>query len=113
MEKDTRKYNNLHKFYIAGVQHHQMHKVIKEMEVGNFLNLTPEPSNKFDSNAVRIEYSTFNESIMCGYVPKKFSAEISAYHEMGGELQCIVTELDKNAKPWEQCMVEIREVVHG
>jgi hypothetical protein len=48
--------------------------------------------------------------IMCGYVPKKFSSEVTAAFEVGISLECVIVELDKTAKPWEQCKVEIREV---
>lgn len=103
-EKAT--YTTTHKFFIAGVQHHQMHKVLDDLAVGTYLQLVAEPTNKFDPNAVRIEF----EDVMCGYVPKKFSSEVSAAFEIGTTLVCEIVELDKKAKPWEQCKVEIREV---
>lgn len=95
-----------HKFFVAGVQHHSMHKILDGLDVGQHLQLVPEPSNKFDPNAVRIECS----DVMCGYVPMKFSSEVSAGLGIGLTLECVIVELDKKAKPWEQCKVEIREV---
>jgi len=111
-EKDTttddqENYTVSHKFYIAGVQHHQLHKVLDGLEVDQHMQLVPEPTNKYDSNAVRIEF----EDTMCGYVPKKFSSEVSASITIGCSLKCIVVELNKLAKPWEMCKVEIREVI--
>jgi hypothetical protein len=47
---------------------------------------------------------------MCGYVPKKFSAEVSALLAIGTPIECVITELNKNAKPWECCKGELREV---
>ena len=44
-------------------------------------------------------------------MPKKFSSEVCALLEIGKNLECVIVELDKTAKPWEQCKVEIREVV--
>ena len=101
-------------FFIAGVQHHQMHKILDQLSVDDFLVLVPEPSNKYDPNAVRIEKVRMSgEDVMCGYVPRKFSAEVSALIEIGTLLECKISEFDKAAKPWEQCKVEIREVRNG
>ncbi len=96
-------------FYIAGVQHHQMHTALKDITIGDNLLLTPEPTNKFDMNAVRIEYARHDKQTMLGYVPRKFSPEIAGLLEIDTRLECIVTEFVKENKPWEQCKVEIRE----
>jgi len=108
---DKKGYTTTHKFFIAGVQHHQMHKVLKFMKEGDHLQIVPEPTNKYDPNATRLEWTDANGDIMCGYVPKKFSSEVMAAFEIGTTLDCVIVELDKDAKPWEQCKVEIREVV--
>ena len=108
MEKE---YNVIKSFFIAGVQHHEMKTVLGEIEDGNIFALIREPSNKYDPNAVRIEYPTEDGSVMLGYVPAKFSSEIGAYIEIGRKLSCVVVELNKAAKPWEWCRVEIREVI--
>lgn len=115
MKEDTTQdnqaaYKTTHEFFIAGVQHHQMRKVIKLLKEGNHLQLVPEPTNKYDPNAVRIECFTVDGDIMCGYVPKKFSSSVCAMFEIGANLECVITELTPSAKPWEQCKVQIREV---
>ena len=98
-------------FFIAGVQFHQLKTIIDKLEVGQNFELILEPTNKFDPNATRIEYFTVDhEQVMCGYVPKKFSAEVSALLAIGTPLECIIIKLNRNAKPWEQCKVEIKEV---
>jgi len=108
---DKSNYDVTHSFFIAGVQHHQMHKVLKNMEEGDHLQLVLEPTNKYDPNAVRIERPQLDgEDVMCGYVPRKFSSEVTAAFEIGLTLECVIVELNKTAKPWEQCKVEIREV---
>jgi len=96
---------NTHTFYIAGVQHHRLHTVIEDINEGNCLHLVPEPANKFDPNAVRIEH----KGTMLGYVPRKFSSEISGMIEIGIDLECVITELNKEAKPWEMCKVAIKK----
>jgi hypothetical protein len=94
------------KFFIAGVQHHQIHEVLAELTEDEILDLVPEPTNSYDPNAVRIEFN----GVMLGYVPKKFSAEISAMLETS-ELLCTITTLNKAAKPWEMCEVEIVPII--
>jgi hypothetical protein len=94
------------KFYVAGVQHHELHKVLAELSEGDELDLIPEPDNKFDPNAIKIMCS----GVMCGYVPRKFSAEVTAIIETGTDLICEITHLNASAKPWEQCEVTIREI---
>lgn len=106
-------YKPLYRFMIAGVQHHQINSVFKDLNEGNVLALVAEPTNKFDPNAIRIEYSGVTEDkrdVMLGYVPKKISAEVSAKITVGRNLECVLIKLNKIAKPWEQAMVEIREL---
>lgn len=98
------------RFYVAGVQHHQLHKVINDVTEGNFLVIESEPENKFDPNAVRLIYGNGQKEEMVGYVPKKFSSDVSAALEIGTDLICEVTTLTPSAKPWEQIEVEIKEV---
>ena len=94
------------KFFIAGVQHHELHEVIGDLKEDDELDLICEPDNKFDPNAIRIEI----EDTMLGYVPKKFSAEVSAALEVGHDLECKITKLTPSAKPWEQCEVTIAQI---
>jgi hypothetical protein len=93
------------KFFIAGVQHHQLATIVKDIEVDYDFDLVPEPDNKYDPNAIRIE----TEGVMCGYVPKTFSAQVAAMIEAMGidEVFCRVTHVDPDAKPWNMCEVEI------
>jgi len=93
-------------FYIAGVKFHKLNTIINDLKVGDILDLSPEPTNKFDPNAVKIEYGF----IMLGYVPKKFSSEISAIFEIGLNLECVIVELNPGAKSWEQCKCVIRVI---
>lgn len=110
--KKEQNYKVTHKFFIAGVQFHQLKSVINNLSEGDSLTLLPEPSNKFDPNAVRIEYLRKNyDSIMLGFVPKKFSSEVAAALEVGKVLECVLVTLNKDAKTWEMAEVEIREML--
>ena len=110
VENNEVAYKPIREFFIAGVQFHAMNKVLDELKVDDRFVLVLEPTNPYDSNAVRIEYSGNDGQVMCGYVPKKFSSEISAAFEVGKRLECVLVELNVSAKPWERAKVEIREV---
>jgi hypothetical protein len=111
------------KFYIAGVQFRPVNvqEAIKHLKEGDELILDPEPDNKYDPNAIRIltevEFEEAGKQMVTrehiGYVPKKFSAELTALIEIDGlELvECIVTKVDPNGKKWEMCEVVVRSLV--
>jgi hypothetical protein len=110
-KKEKTMTNQSWEFYIAGVQHHEAHKVMEELEVGQHLRMVADPDNRFDPNAIRLEHSTEEEgSTMLGYVKGKLSADISAFIEVTGDEQvvkCVITELNPSAKPWEWIKVKI------
>ncbi len=86
--------------------------MIDDLSEGNHLLLIPEPSNKYDPNAVRIEYDDLvKPRVMLGFVPKKFSSEVAAALEIGKVLECVLAELNKGAKQWEMAKVEVREIL--
>jgi hypothetical protein len=100
-------------FFIAGVQFRPLEakEEIKKLLKNQDLILESEPENKFDPNAVKI--ISLNEDGKCflGYVPKKFSAEVSAILEVGINLECIVEEINPSAKPWEMCKVIVKDII--
>lgn len=103
----------LYEFYVAGVQHHQLHTCIKEIKVGDVLALVPDPENRFDPNAIKIEYPNFGGDgpVMLGFVPKAkgdYSSKVSAALEHMN-LRCEVLEINPEAKTWEQLKVGIFE----
>jgi hypothetical protein len=94
------------KFFIAGVKFHNLKDVISDIEEGSEFDLVPDPDNKFDPNAVKIEFA----GVICGFVPMKISAEISAAIEAGTELVCQATIVNPSGKTYEMCEVEISEL---
>ena len=101
-------------FFIAGVQFRprpEIDAAAKQMEVGDQLGLVPEPTNKFDPNAVKIEYNTETadgvESVFLGYVPKKFSSEVNALLSIEAPIICTVDEVNPAAKTYEMFKVTI------
>jgi len=105
----SEKENVVREFYIAGARYHELPKVIHDLSVGNVLKLVPELTNPYDPNALKIVYETFEKSAFLGYVPAKFSSEISALIEAEIPLECEITELNPSAKPWEMCKVVIKK----
>ena len=97
-------------FFIAGVQFRPRPEIdvaAKQMEVGDKLILTPEPTNKFDPNAVKIETELENTVVFLGYVPKKFSSEVTALLSIDAPIICIVDEVNPAAKTYEMFKVTI------
>jgi len=98
------------KFYIAGVKFHSYKSILNDIVEGDNLMLVPEPENKFDPNAVQIHFNNFNKAAFLGFVPKKFSSEVSAWIEVGKLLECILIGFNKSASTWEMFEVEIKEL---
>lgn len=108
--KRRKEMSGARKFYIAGVQYHQYKSVLNDITEGDSLQLIPEPTNKFDPNAVQIYFDNSDKAAFIGFVPKKFSSEISASIEVGKKLECILTGFNKSAPTYEMFEVEIREI---
>ena len=98
-------------FYVAGVQHHSLHTILQEVQEGDELLVIPEPTNKYDKNALKIIYESLanNTPVMIGYVPGKLSAQVSAFLDACQALECKVLEFNPDAKPWNQIKVIIKE----
>jgi len=92
----------LYEFYVAGVKFHELHKCIDNIKVGDSLPMEPEPTNKYDPNAIKLHFGDF----MVGYVPAKLSADVSAELSIR-PLICVVTEVNPAEKPWAQLKVAI------
>ena len=100
-------------FYIAGVKFHQYKSVLNDVTEGDNLVLIPEPENKFDPNAVQIHFDNGGVSAFVGFVPKKFSSEVSGLIEIGKKLECILTGFNKSAPTYEMFKVEIKGIENG
>lgn len=96
--------SNNKRFYVAGVQFRPgAAEVIRGIKEGDELELIPEPTNKYDPNAVAIYFGEDH----IGYVPKKFSSEISAMIETEPDTTCVATQVNPKNKMWEMLEVEI------
>jgi len=99
-------------FFIAGVQFRPKGDISiagAKMKVGDKLRLIPEPTNKFDPNAVMItlQIEESQEEYFLGYVPKKFSSEVSGLLGIGAPVLCTVDEVNPSAKTYEMFKVTV------
>lgn len=99
-------------FFIAGVQFRPRADINwagDVMKVGDKLILVSEPSNKFDPNAVQILFDIpeKDERVFLGYVPKKFSSEVTAFLSLGAPIICTVDEVNPAAKTYEMFKVTV------
>jgi len=103
-------------FYIAGVKfrpRNEIDRALRELKVGDILTMSPEPTNKFDPNAIQIIFNSGIESdspdIFLGYVPKKFTSDVSADLEIGVNLECQVESVNPKSPTYEMFKVIIKE----
>lgn len=102
-------------FFIAGVQfrpHGDISIAGAKMNAGDLLQLIPEPTNKFDPNAVKIIFSQSTTegliTVFLGYVPKKYSSEVAGMVSIGTPVECIVEAVDPLAKTYEMFKVTVK-----
>jgi len=99
------------KFYVAGVQFHDSKSIQEKIKEGTELIIRSEPTNRFDPNAVALLFLDEDlGDVMVGYVPAKFSGEISALLLTAEKVTCTLTEVNLTNKTWERFKVEIKEV---
>jgi|LGVF01.2.fsa_nt_gb hypothetical protein len=100
-------------FHVAGVKFHKFRDVKDELKEGMNLELVPEPTNRFDKNAVKI----LHNGVMLGYVPMKdkknpgvlLSKDVSATLCEGSILNTTIIELNPDFEPWLALKVRIEE----
>jgi hypothetical protein len=74
------------------------------MRVGDALTLRREPDNRYDANAVRVEW----KGEMLGYVPRRENRAVAAALERGEPLSARISRLDPEAAdPWQRMEFEV------
>ena len=98
-------------FFVAGVKFHKFHEIKDELEEGFFVQLVPEPSNKYDKFAVKVLF----KDTMLGYVPKTLS-EIISNRITSQEILCEkarIIKLSPESESWTALKVEMEEDKDG
>lgn len=90
------------RFYVAGVKHHQLSTVIFLLKEEEEVQLIPEPTNKYDKNAIQIRW----QDIMLGYVPKQVAAQILPVLKTY-PLYTIIIELNPTQEPWQHLRLHV------
>ena len=65
--------------YIAGLQYYEVLEVWKELEIGQLLELIPEPNNRYDEHAVIVAF----EGKKLGYLPRSQNENVSKILQAG------------------------------
>lgn len=94
-------------FTIAGVQYRPQSVILKALKEGlgdnSPLFLVGEPSNRFDSNAVKILY----KDNFIGYVPKPINESVWKSVKAGYKPNAIITKYEPDAPTYEMFHVKV------
>ena len=95
------------KFYVAGVQFREdWESRLSELEVGDDIDLIPEPTNKYDQYAVKVLFG----STMLGYVPAKTGESkivTMLMEKYPNSIVGVVTKVDPKEKPWNALQIKV------
>jgi hypothetical protein len=90
---------------IAGFQYYQGPRILPHLAVGQELVLQREPENPYDDLAVAVHTTTGQK---LGYLPRHLNEIPAALMDNGRQLTAGITNLSRNAPPWEMVELEIR-----
>ena len=81
---------------LAGSQYYAVSKVWNEIRVGDRLTLIREQDNRYDRNAIRIEWNSHK----LGYVPRAENRAAARALDAGENLETRVTRMRDDPDPW-------------
>lgn len=88
---------------LAGFRHYAGEELWQEMKVGDVLTLAREPDNRYDANAVRIDW----QGRKLGYLPRAENAAVAAEMDRGAQVQARIAALTQHRNPWRRIRVEV------
>ncbi len=88
---------------LAGFRYHEAKAVFAELSVGDRLDLVREPDNRYDANAVRVEW----RGRMLGYVPRRQNAALAWAMDRGEPVTARIARLRKHRNPQERIQFEV------
>jgi len=92
---------------LAGFQYHAGTQVWPQLTVGQPLALVREPDNRYDRDAVRIDW----RGCKLGYLPRAQNTAVAQMLDRGGELQARIEQLRVSPDPWERVRVAVELAV--
>jgi hypothetical protein len=94
---------------LAGFQYHAGRELWPQLRVGDPLTLVREPDNRFDANAVRVEW----QGRKIGYVPRRENADVARLLDRGQALEARIVRLAEVRDPWSRVRFEILAPLQG
>ncbi len=88
---------------LAGSQYYAMGEQWREMQVGDRLELIREPDNRYDRQAIRVEWRGHK----LGYVPRAENRAVAAAMDQGDKLVARIAKLTEHANPWRRVEFEV------
>ncbi len=84
---------------VAGFRYHQGPRVQHHLRAGQPLLLRREPTNPYDERAIAL-YTA--DGAKLGYVPRTDNSVLAALLDQGTSLQATITDVAREAPPWER-----------
>lgn len=98
--------------HLAGRAYHDADEVWDELNVGTLVHLVYDDDNKYDPNAVAVQYIREGETepYTIGYLPRSENSSIAAILSMGWTdiFECRICQKDPEQHPEEQIRLSIR-----
>ncbi len=88
---------------LAGFQYYEGKDIWAMMRVGDSLQLTREPQNPHDANAVRVLWR--NE--MLGYIPRRENSDVARQMDRGAPVKARIVQLKEARNPWQRIEFEV------
>lgn len=88
---------------LAGFQHHDGPELWHYLTVGDDLQLTREPANPHDPNAIRIDWN----GRKLGYLPRNQNQATAHLMDEGTWLEARIGRLERHGNPWRRVEVEV------
>lgn len=88
---------------LAGSQFYAVSQVWSEIRLGDRLTLTREPENRYDRNAIRVDWN----GQQIGYIPRAENRAVARALDTGEKLEARVSKLRDDPDPWRRVELEV------
>lgn len=88
---------------LAGSQYYAAGELWQEMRVGDALALIREADNRYDPQAIRVEW----RGVKLGYVPRAENRSVAQAMDEGQRVSARIARLNEHPNPWKRVEIEI------
>ena len=88
---------------LAGFQYYAGQTRWEEMQVGDALELTREPGNPHDANAVRVDW----RGQKLGYLPRAENRAVALEMDRGTPIAARISQMVRHRNPWQRVRIEV------